>query len=70
MAPEPGKQTIAIHILCNTSRGKGNQRIKFVQLLENNMRNVFIEKSYTKCKRETIARPISKKSKWRVSLDL
>ena len=34
------------------------------------MRNIFIEKSYTKCGRETNPRPFSAKSKLSISLDL
>ena len=30
--------------------------------------NIFLEKSYTKCGRETILRPFFKKSKWSISL--
>ena len=33
------------------------------------MRNIFLEKSYTKCGGETIPRPFSKKSKFSLSLD-
>ena len=33
MTSEPGKQTIAIHILLNISRGKDNQAVKFGQLI-------------------------------------
>ena len=33
------------------------------------MRNIFVEKSYTKCAGETIPRPLSKKSKLSISLD-
>ena len=54
MTSQPGYQIIAIHILPNISRSKGNQVIKFGQLIEYNMRNIFVEKSYTKCARETI----------------
>ena len=43
--------------------------MKFGQLIEYNMRNIFVEKSYTKCAGETILRPLSKKSKLRISLD-
>ena len=43
--------------------------MKTGQLLEYNLRNIFIEKSYTKCGRETIPRPFSKKSKLSISLD-
>ena len=61
-------QTIAIHILPNISRSKGNKAMKFGQLIEYNMRNIFVEKSYTKCAGETIPRPLSKKSKLSISL--
>ena len=37
--------------------------MKFGQLIEYNMRNIFVEKLYTKCAGETIPRPLSKKSK-------
>ena len=43
--------------------------MKFVQLIEYNIRNIFVEKSYTKCAGETIPRPLSKKSKLNISLD-
>ena len=32
----------------NISRSKGNQEMKFGPLIEYNMRNIFVEKSYTK----------------------
>ena len=38
-------------------------------LVEYNLRNIFLEKSYTKCDGETISRPFSKKSKLSISLD-
>ena len=43
--------------------------MKFGQLIEYNMRNIFVENSYTKCGGETIPRPFSKKSKLSLSLD-
>ena len=39
------------------------------QLTEYNIRNIFPEKSYTKCGGETIPRPFSKKSKLSISRD-
>ena len=36
--------------------------MKFGQLIEHNIRNIFVEKSYAKCAGETIPRPLSKKS--------
>ena len=35
--------------------------MKFGQVIEYNMRNYFFEKSWTKCGRDTILRPFSKK---------
>ena len=43
--------------------------MKFGQLMEYNMRSIFVEKSYTKCARETVPRPLSKKPKLSLSLD-
>ena len=43
--------------------------MKFGQLIVYNMRNIFLEKSYTKSGRETIPRPFSRKSKLTKSLD-
>ena len=61
-----GKQTIAVHILLNISRSKGNQTMKFGQLIKCNIRKFFLENSYTKCGGETSPRPFSKKT---ISLD-
>ena len=44
MTLQPGKQTIAIPILPNISRSKGNQTIKFGQLMKYNLRNNFLQK--------------------------
>ena len=49
MMSPPRKQTIAIGILPNISRSKGNQAMKF------------LEKSYAKYGGESIPRPFSKK---------
>ena len=43
MTPQPGKQTIAIHILPNISRNKSSQTMKFGQLIENNMETFFFK---------------------------
>ena len=42
--------------------------MKVGKLIEYNMRNIFVEKSYTKCPGETIARHLSKISKLSISL--
>ena len=43
--------------------------MKFGQLIEYNMRNIFLEKSYTKCAGETSPRSVPGKSKLGISLD-
>ena len=62
MTSQPGYQTIARHILTN-SRRKGNQAMKFVQLIEYNTRNIFLQKAYTRCGGETIPKLFAKKIK-------
>ena len=46
MTSQLGLQSIAIYILTNISRSKGNQAMKFDQLIEYNTANIFLEKSY------------------------
>ena len=58
-----------MHILTSSYRSKGKQTIKFSQLIENHMRNIILEKSFTKCGQNASARPFSKKSKLSISLD-
>ena len=43
--------------------------MKFGQLIEYNMRNIFLKKSCTKYGRGTIPTPFSKKTKFSISLD-
>ena len=69
MTSQAGYQAIAIHILPNISRRKDKQAMKFGQLIEYNMRNIFVKKSYTKCAGETFSRPLSKKTKLSMYLD-
>ena len=61
MTSQPGKQTIAMHILTNFSRSKDYRAMSFGQLIQHNMRNIFSEKSYIKSGGETIPRPFSKR---------
>ena len=42
MTSQPGQQTIAIHILPNISRSKGNQTMKLEQLITYSKRNIFL----------------------------
>ena len=69
MTSQPDKQTILIHILPNILTSKSNQTMKLGQLIECNMRTIFLEKSYTKCDGETSPRPFSEKLKLSISLD-
>ena len=61
MTSQPGKQTIAMHIMPNISKSKDNKTVKFGQLIEYNMRKIFLEQSYPKCGGETSPKPFSKK---------
>ena len=47
MTSETWKKTIAMHILSNISRSKGNQTMNFGQLIEYGMRNIFVLKNNT-----------------------
>ena len=69
MTSQLGWKTITIHILPNISRSKGNWTVKFGQLMEYYMSNIYVEKSYAKCGGETITRPFSKKSKSSISVN-
>ena len=57
------------NIFPSISRSKGDQTKKGDQLIEYNMRNIFLEKLYMKCSRETIFRLFFKKLKLNISLD-
>ena len=69
MTSKLGWQTVTIHILPNISRRNDNQTMKFDQLIEYNMRNIFLKKSYAKYGGETIPRPLSKYSKLSIPMD-
>ena len=43
MTSQPGLKTIAIQILPNISQSKGNQKMKFGQLIEYNKRKFFLQ---------------------------
>ena len=60
MTSQPGQQALAIQILINISRSKGNQAMKFGQLIEYNLRNIFVVKSYPKCDGEIFPDPYLK----------
>ena len=56
-------------MLPKISRSRDNQTVKFGQLIEYNMRKIFLEKSYAKCGGETIPKPFPKNPKLSISLD-
>ena len=68
MTSQAGQQTIVIHTLPNISRSKGNQTIKFGQLIECN-RNIFLQKSFAESGEKTSPRPFSEKLSFNISLD-
>ena len=45
MTTQPGKQTNKKNILPNISRIRRSQTMTFGQLIQNNMRNIFLQKS-------------------------
>ena len=72
MTSSTEKQIIAKLILLNISRGKCSQTMKLSQLLEQNMRNIFLKKTCKKWGRETNSRPLyflkkEDKRKWLAS---
>ena len=66
---QTGKEIIAIYILPSISRSKGKHTMKFGQLIEYNLINIFLEISYTNRCGEAGPRPVYKKSKLSISLD-
>ena len=44
MTSQTGKQITTTHILSNISRSKDTQTVKFGQLIEYNVRNIFLQK--------------------------
>ena len=50
MTSQPGKQIIAIHILPNITRSKGNQTMKFDQLIKYITSEIFFFKNHAESK--------------------
>ena len=50
MTSQSSSKTVVIHILPNISQSKGNQKMKFDQLIEHNKRNDFLQKVIQKMK--------------------
>ena len=45
MTSQTGQQIIAIHILSSISRSNRNQKMNVGQLIEDNMKNIFLEQN-------------------------
>ena len=64
MTSQPGKQTIAMCIWPISQELKATRQWSVnSQLIEHNMRNIFLEKQYTKCGGETSPKPFFKNIK-------
>ena len=59
MTPRPGKQKITIHILPNITKSIADKTMKFGQLIEYNVRNIFLQISCRKSGEETSSSPLS-----------
>ena len=57
MKSQPGYKIITMHILPNILWSKGNQEMKFGQLIEYNKGNIFLQKSCRKWGRVTSFTP-------------
>ena len=70
MRSQPEQEAITIHILTNISRSKGNQAMKFIHLIEHNMRNIFFLKNHTQNANQILFLvSFLKKMKLKISLD-
>ena len=58
MTSQTGQQITTIHILSNISRSKGNQTMKFGQLIEHSLGNIFLQKPCIKWGMQTSSRPL------------
>ena len=57
------------HILSNISRSKGNQTLKFDQLIKYTIKTIFLKKHTQNVVRKLVSDPSIIKSKLRISLD-
>ena len=59
MMSRTDSQTISIQILPDISQSKNNQAMKPGQLIEQNKRNIFLQKLFKKWDMENSSRPLS-----------
>ena len=69
MTSQTGPQIITRHKLLNNLRSKDNRTMKFGELIEYNMRNIFLENSYSKFGGEAGPRSFYQKFKLSISAD-
>ena len=69
MMSQTEQQINAIHILSNISRSKDDQTMKFSQLIEYKVRNIFLGKPCTKCGVEASPKFFYIKSNFSITLD-
>ena len=69
MTLQPGKQAIAINILPNISRSKGNRTMKFGQFIEYNVEIFFLKNHTQHLVEKLVTDPFSEKLKTSTSLD-
>ena len=60
MMSRSGQKIIPGRILSNKTKRKGNPTMKFGQLIECNIRNIYLEKSCTKCGEKQVPNPFIK----------
>ena len=53
MTCQPRKETITVYILFNISETKSNQTMKYGQVIEYNLKNIFLQKSWRNWGRES-----------------
>ena len=69
MMSQTEQQINAMHILSNISRSKDDQTMKFSQLIEYKVRNIFLGKPYPKCGVEASPKFFYIKSNFSITLD-
>ena len=60
MTSQPGKQTIAIHVLPYISKSKDNQTVKYGQLIEYNMDRFFLKNRTQNLVEKLVPNPLLK----------
>ena len=60
MTSQTEQQITTMYVVPSISRSQGNHTAKFGQLIEHNMRNIFLEKLYTKYVEKLVPNPFTK----------